>query len=439
LVAAFVIAIGSPATAEVCGDADGNGEITVTDGVAVLRSAADLPSNCLPTSCDVDGNGTISVTDGVAVLRAAAELSADLSCVSDPFISSVQGEDGTFGPLRKLPGGLTSPQGAPQTVTKVEFGEAFVAGRVNTVTVEYDLGVQAQAAAEPSLLVASEGNAPGSNSAVFDLPLPTEKGSVSIALDLKPDVPVQQFTLKLANGSDTKVAGQVFSVVIVVIRNSNPECGNRVLDQGETCDPPGFGCPAATGAGFCNSSCTCETLTRFVNNGDGTITDTQHRLQWEEKSGVVGTPVDCSTTSCPDPHDVNNLYQWCADLNHDSTCDTGGNPPDGGAFVSFLAALNTPPCFAGHCDWRLPTVNREHETAELETIVDPTAPACGGGSPCIDPIFGPTADEFYWASTATPPTDQFPDYAWEVRFADGFVNFDHRYSRKYVRAVRSAP
>jgi hypothetical protein len=63
-----------------CGDADGDGTITVTDGVEVLRAAADLPSSCLSASCDVDGPGTITVSDGVQALRAAAELRADLHC-----------------------------------------------------------------------------------------------------------------------------------------------------------------------------------------------------------------------------------------------------------------------------------------------------------------------------------------------------------------------
>ena len=67
-------------TPEVCGDADGNGEITVSDGVQVLRAAAELSSSCTVARCDVDGNGTISVSDGVNVLRAAAGLSFTPAC-----------------------------------------------------------------------------------------------------------------------------------------------------------------------------------------------------------------------------------------------------------------------------------------------------------------------------------------------------------------------
>lgn len=63
-----------------CGDADGNGAVTVTDGVQVLRAAADLPSACLAWFCDVDGSGDLGVTDGVRTLRAAAGLPAAFAC-----------------------------------------------------------------------------------------------------------------------------------------------------------------------------------------------------------------------------------------------------------------------------------------------------------------------------------------------------------------------
>jgi hypothetical protein len=70
------------ASAQVCGDADGSGTVTVTDGVAVLRSAAGLSSSCTENanSCDVDSSGGTTVTDGVNVLRKAAGLSITENC-----------------------------------------------------------------------------------------------------------------------------------------------------------------------------------------------------------------------------------------------------------------------------------------------------------------------------------------------------------------------
>jgi len=50
---------------------------------------------------------------------------------------------------------------------------------------------------------------------------------------------------------------------------------------------------------------------RFIDNGDGTVTDADTGLMWEKKTGTVGISVLCdSTDTCPDPHDVNNLYTW---------------------------------------------------------------------------------------------------------------------------------
>lgn len=84
MVGAGLLALGvaTNVSAQVCGDADGSGSVTVTDGVQVLRAAAELSSTCSQrkNSCDVDGNGTVTVSDGVNVLRKAAELPIVESC-----------------------------------------------------------------------------------------------------------------------------------------------------------------------------------------------------------------------------------------------------------------------------------------------------------------------------------------------------------------------
>jgi hypothetical protein len=79
---ASVCALLAPAraVAQTCGDADGSGSVTVTDGVQTLRSAAGLSSSCSAARCDVDGSGSTTVTDGVNVLRKAAGLPAPDSC-----------------------------------------------------------------------------------------------------------------------------------------------------------------------------------------------------------------------------------------------------------------------------------------------------------------------------------------------------------------------
>lgn len=77
-VVAIVIGAARPAAAvmDACADADGDGAVTVTDGVQTLRAAIGLPSPCTLERCDVDGSGAVTVTDGVGVLSRAAELPA---------------------------------------------------------------------------------------------------------------------------------------------------------------------------------------------------------------------------------------------------------------------------------------------------------------------------------------------------------------------------
>jgi hypothetical protein len=84
LLGVTALAIGAAAhaaTVDQCGDADMNGSVSVTDGVLVLRTAAELAGGCsVESRCDIDGNFAITVTDGVAALRLAAGLPVDLAC-----------------------------------------------------------------------------------------------------------------------------------------------------------------------------------------------------------------------------------------------------------------------------------------------------------------------------------------------------------------------
>ena len=75
-----------PAAAQIfkiCGDVDDSKDVTVTDGVQVLRAAAGLESDCTPEICDADVSGTIGVSDGVIVLRKAAGLDITENCIPD--------------------------------------------------------------------------------------------------------------------------------------------------------------------------------------------------------------------------------------------------------------------------------------------------------------------------------------------------------------------
>ena len=137
---------------------------------------------------------------------------------------------------------------------------------------------------------------------------------------------------------------------------------------------------------------------RFMDRGDGTVTDRLTGLQWEKK------------TDDGSIHDRDDRLSWTAT----------GVAADGPVFATFLAGLNGA-CFAGHCDWRLPTLT------ELQTILLGQYPEGG-----IDAVFGPVGD-YYW--TATEQTNG-PDVAWVLSFLDGSRAVVDKATTFGVRAVR---
>lgn len=117
---------------------------------------------------------------------------------------------------------------------------------------------------------------------------------------------------------------------------------------------------------------------RFLDNGDGTVTDTQTGLMWEKGPGP----------EMPWQEAIGR----CRDLN-----------------------------LVGHDDWRLPT------DVGLCTIVDH-----GRHNPACDPIFGAVSDS-YWSSTTYRSS---PSLAGLVAFDDGLVGATYKNNGYRVRAVR---
>ena len=268
-------------------------------------------------------------------------------------------------------------------------------------------------------------------------------------------------------------------------------CGNGVIDPGEQCDQSNLNGQTCASQGFaagvlkCGAGCMFDTsgcsASRLVDNGDGTVSDLQTGLMWEKKTYgqcvnlVNGSPIACISDAdctgnlgggrcvCPYepfgvcPHFVGATYTWnnpgntpiCSGIGvyNDSTL------PNGTAFTDFLATLNGgvgfvsgaySPCifdgtnppyggFAGHCDWRLPTLD------ELRTIVDSTQGVCGGGSgACIDPVFGPMQPDQYWSGTSW----FLEDRAWSLSFAQPQNQAPVQQCKNaalYARAVRGGP
>lgn len=112
------------------------------------------------------------------------------------------------------------------------------------------------------------------------------------------------------------------------------------------------------------------------------------------------------------------------------SCLNPNNPFDGTAATDFLARLNGGPdkaCYAGHCDWRLPTID------ELEGIFA-SGPSCEE-APCpADDIFLPMSSNAHWSSTGETP--YAPVYAWGVIPNTGLRGGYYRRQGMSVRAVR---
>jgi glucose/arabinose dehydrogenase len=98
---AFTLALvlTTSAAAQVCGDADGDGTVTDTDGVHALRAAAGLPTRCPLTACDVDRDGTVSAADARAVLRISVGVSRPQDCVAVPPLQLTEVASGLDQPL----------------------------------------------------------------------------------------------------------------------------------------------------------------------------------------------------------------------------------------------------------------------------------------------------------------------------------------------------
>ena len=144
----------------------------------------------------------------------------------------------------------------------------------------------------------------------------------------------------------------------------------------------------------------------YQDNGDGTIRDKRTALTWEKLSD------DGSI------HDQDNVYSWD---------DAFGK----------IDELNTPPCFAGFCDWRVP--NR----FELESIIDlgtadpaVSAPFNNGCSPgCTVLTCSCTFSGVHWSSSSAATAESI---GWAVNFLFGSVNRNYLKATDsyFVRAVR---
>ncbi len=151
----------------------------------------------------------------------------------------------------------------------------------------------------------------------------------------------------------------------------------------------------------------------YIDNGDGTITDTRTGLMWEKKSDDGGL------------HDKDNNYWWSGNSVEETIWD-------------WLADINAGAGFAGHNDWRVPNVK------ELLSIVSyqntPLAISAAFNNNCVAGTTVLTGSctfiHTYWSSTTWAESTGL---AWAVSFNHGDAFPYSKPTTFRVRAVRGGP
>lgn len=154
-------------------------------------------------------------------------------------------------------------------------------------------------------------------------------------------------------------------------------------------------CATAVCAQNCNNAIVATTPTsRFVDNGNGTVTDIATGLTWKRCSeGQIWNGTTCTGSA------TTLAWQGALQAGNDAV-------------------------FAGTSDWRLPNKN------ELASLVENQC-----NSPAINEAVFPAtpSSSHFWSSS---PYAGGSDDAWGVGFGSGGVGYDRKYGELYLRLVR---
>ncbi len=412
----------APAVAQCCGDCNGNGEVAINELVTAVNRALE--------GCHDDGVCDASVETCAAQLAACNSTLTNTQANLDTCgtnLGSTQTDLATCNAnLTTCNGALTACNGDLGTCTA-----DFTSCSGNLATCNAGTAVPGDVLSGKTFSASTglgiTGTMPN-NGAASIVPGTTPQtiaagyhdGSGSVAGD--PDL----------TAVNVKIGVDLFGVTGAL------GCGNGIIDGGEQCDQNELNGATCIDEGFafgtlqCGANCELDTngcyTVRFTDNGDGTVSDGQTGLMWEKKGHRDGEPVKCTSAGvCPDPHDADNEYTYSDD-----------NPtgPPGTVFTVMLAQLNAGDGFAGHTDWRLPTL------AELQGIVDyedastPVALApfeIGCNSSCDAAACSCTATGLYWTDDLVTINSE---NAWVVDFSDGSILNDTRDTDYFARAVR---
>ncbi|CAK0776386.1 conserved exported hypothetical protein [Gammaproteobacteria bacterium] len=135
----------------------------------------------------------------------------------------------------------------------------------------------------------------------------------------------------------------------------------------------------------------------FVDHGDGTVTDVTTGLMWKRcVESMVWNGNGCSG------HEAH--FTW------------------GGA-LERVAAINGGSGYAGHTDWRLPSIN------DLGAIVERQ---CSEPSINVE-IFPDASTSYFWTSSQVVGSSVG---AWYISFASGHYGWHYRFEDHAIRLVR---
>jgi len=187
-----------------------------------------------------------------------------------------------------------------------------------------------------------------------------------------------------------------------------------------------------------NIAITCDTIEfgNYIDNLDGTVTDTFNSLIWKKCSQGQNDDSECTGTAAS--------FEYCNQ--NDNDCNGGvstgilQDPINNGISSAYNTCNDL--VFAGRSDWRVPTIE------ELKTLVycsngtltplpDPSNCGVGYDSPTINKLFPNTPNTAAWSATATLG---YADSAWYMNFTSGFAyRWGYKFSDWPVRCVASGP